>query len=287
VNWLASDPTGSGDSDALIIGDLNSYAMEDPITALKDGGYTDLVATYQGVGRAQGAYSYVFQGQWGYLDHALANASMTPQVTGTDHWHINSDEPPALDYESWNIPANQTSDEFRSSDHDAVVIGVTLDGANAEIKRARALLQAEYPTGDRKTDKFVQKAIDALDDALSPSYWNDDNTVTSRKVFDHLAKAALEVGLATWPGDLDGSVADAARDKIVGAARTIADSALAAASENPVAPLHLATGAWLLGLGDAAGHSGYPSTAIHLYRSAWLEADRALDPPWWGSLGWL
>ena len=35
VNWLAGDPTGSGSDDYLIIGDLNSYAMEDPIAAIK------------------------------------------------------------------------------------------------------------------------------------------------------------------------------------------------------------------------------------------------------------
>ncbi|MFN2227807.1 MAG: ExeM/NucH family extracellular endonuclease, partial [Anaerolineae bacterium] len=41
VNWLAGDPTGSGDGDFLIIGDLNSYDKEDPIDALLAGGYTD------------------------------------------------------------------------------------------------------------------------------------------------------------------------------------------------------------------------------------------------------
>jgi predicted extracellular nuclease len=33
VDWLAADPTGSGDLDALIMGDLNSYDKEDPIAA--------------------------------------------------------------------------------------------------------------------------------------------------------------------------------------------------------------------------------------------------------------
>ena len=42
--WLATDPTQSGDPDFLIIGDLNSYAKEDPITALRDAGFTNLVA---------------------------------------------------------------------------------------------------------------------------------------------------------------------------------------------------------------------------------------------------
>ena len=34
VDWLATDPTGSGDADFLIMGDLNSYAQEDPIEAV-------------------------------------------------------------------------------------------------------------------------------------------------------------------------------------------------------------------------------------------------------------
>ena len=31
VDWLATDPTGSGDPDFIIMGDLNSYAQEDTI----------------------------------------------------------------------------------------------------------------------------------------------------------------------------------------------------------------------------------------------------------------
>ena len=92
--WLAADPTGTNDPDVLIIGDLNSYAMEDPITALLGAGYTNLVNAFGG----PSAYSYVFDGQWGYLDHALSNASLTPQVAGVAEWHINSDEPSVLDY---------------------------------------------------------------------------------------------------------------------------------------------------------------------------------------------
>ncbi len=38
VDWLASDPTGSGDPDFMIIGDLNSYDKEDPIRAIREGG---------------------------------------------------------------------------------------------------------------------------------------------------------------------------------------------------------------------------------------------------------
>ncbi|MCP4544459.1 MAG: ExeM/NucH family extracellular endonuclease, partial [Chloroflexi bacterium] len=123
VNWLATDPTGSGDPDLLIIGDLNAYAMEDPITVIKDGGYTDLLESFVDAS----TYSYVFMGQSGYLDHALANADLTTQVTGVVAWHINADEPPALDYNDYNQLAGlYNPDQYRASDHDPVIVGLNL-----------------------------------------------------------------------------------------------------------------------------------------------------------------
>jgi hypothetical protein len=135
AEWLATDPTGSGDSDVLIIGDLNSYAKEDPIVALQDAGYTDLVADFGG----PDAYGYVFDGQLGYLDHALANASLYDQVAGVVEWHINADEVPLFDYnddertadeaafeeESDTLPLYEPN-EFRTSDHDPILVGLNL-----------------------------------------------------------------------------------------------------------------------------------------------------------------
>jgi len=122
VAWLASDPTQSGDKDYLVMGDMNSYALEDPITAMKNAGYTNLVATFVG----PDAYTYVFDDQWGTLDYALSNTNMTQQVTGTTVWHINSDESPEFGYRGkWN-----STDKYRSSDHDPVIVGLNLS-ANA------------------------------------------------------------------------------------------------------------------------------------------------------------
>ncbi|MDJ0731058.1 MAG: ExeM/NucH family extracellular endonuclease [Crocosphaera sp.] len=123
VNWLANDPTNSGDSDYLIMGDLNAYAMEDPITAIKNAGYTNLIEQFNG----SDAYSYVFNGQFGYLDHALSNHSLTSQVTGVAEWHINADEPNVFDYnEEFNPPSLYSVDPYRTSDHDPVLIGLNL-----------------------------------------------------------------------------------------------------------------------------------------------------------------
>jgi uncharacterized repeat protein (TIGR01451 family) len=123
ISWLATDPTDSGDPDFMIFGDLNSYAMEDPIAAARDAGYTDLLQDFVGVG----AYSYIFDGQSGYLDHALANASLAAQVTGATDWHINSDEPAVIDYNMENKPQDlYAPDPYRASDHDPLVVGLDL-----------------------------------------------------------------------------------------------------------------------------------------------------------------
>jgi predicted extracellular nuclease len=128
VSWLATDPTGSGDPDFLVVGDMNSYAKEDPITTIKNAGYTNLLETLIGAG----AYSYVFDGQSGYLDHALASASLFAQTSGVAEWHNNADEPTVLDYNVEFKTANQvntfyTSDPYRASDHDPVVVGLNLN----------------------------------------------------------------------------------------------------------------------------------------------------------------
>jgi hypothetical protein len=112
---------------------LNSYAREDTITEIKAGSddlagtaddYTNLIAHFQG----KYAYSYTFDGQAGYLDHALANASLLAQITGAEDWHINSDEPDVLDYDTSFKPAAQDAlyevNAYRTSDHDPVVVGL-------------------------------------------------------------------------------------------------------------------------------------------------------------------
>jgi hypothetical protein len=109
--------------------------MEDSVDAIKAGSddtagtgddFADLVAFYQGTF----AYTYTFDGQAGYLDHALASASLAAQVAGAATWHINSDEPDAFDYDTGFKPPAQDAlyepNAYRSSDHDAIVVGLNL-----------------------------------------------------------------------------------------------------------------------------------------------------------------
>jgi predicted extracellular nuclease len=130
VDWLETNPTGVEDDDRLIIGDLNAYNQEDPVQAIIARGYTNLAETLLG----SEAYSYVFSGESGSLDHALASTNLVEKVTGITDWHINADEPRVLDYNEeyqseqqvidWYAP-----DAFRASDHDPVIIEIDTSSA--------------------------------------------------------------------------------------------------------------------------------------------------------------
>lgn len=104
------------DSDVLVLGDLNAHSMEDPVQRFVAAGYKNLLKKY-----ATNQYSYVFGGRCGLLDHALANASMSAQVTGATVVHLNADEPAIFEY-----PTDLTTTMYRYSDHDAVVVGLSL-----------------------------------------------------------------------------------------------------------------------------------------------------------------
>ena len=127
ADWLASSPTGLNDPDVLILGDLNSYLKEDPITTLAARGYQSLYGP--------DSYSYQFNGQWGSLDHMLASASLAAQLGSAHKWAINSDEAVVLDYNTEFKSASQinsfyNADPFRSSDHDPLLAGFLLNPSN-------------------------------------------------------------------------------------------------------------------------------------------------------------
>lgn len=139
VKWLENDPTDTGSDMYVIIGDLNSYAMEDPIDALKLG--ADQVADtaddlYNLVDRFHGnhVYGYVYGGQTGYLDHALANRKLASYVLDANFWHINADEADVFDYDMTFKPDPvdamfDATTPYRASDHDPVLISILLNHA--------------------------------------------------------------------------------------------------------------------------------------------------------------
>jgi predicted extracellular nuclease len=159
IAWLATDPTGVGDTDVAILGDLNAYALENPLLAFDAAGYANPVADLSR------SYTFVFDGQAGSLDYALVSPSLASAVTGIAEWRISADEPDALDYNTdfgrnpalfdGNVP-------YRASDHDPVLLGVELADTIPPVVACNS--PATIRVRDRNLS-FTATASDAIDPA--------------------------------------------------------------------------------------------------------------------------
>ncbi|KQQ46332.1 endonuclease/exonuclease/phosphatase [Duganella sp. Leaf126] len=123
----------AGDPKVLLIGDFNAYGHEDPIQAITSQGFVNQLERFvRGAGVMP--YSFVFNGEAGYLDHALASAALSAQVADAAEWHNNADEPVAVDYNLDGKPQDKyTSAPYRASDHDPVLLRLNLAGPPADI----------------------------------------------------------------------------------------------------------------------------------------------------------
>ena len=143
----------AGDSDVLIVGDMNAYGMEDPIRFLNAAGYVNEIERFV---RPNGIpYSYVFGAESGYLDHALASASLSSQVAGVTEWHNNADEPEAIDYNiEGTVTEPYTRDAFRASDHDPVIVSLNLASTFADVTASTTITRSA-PMLNRLTGKYM------------------------------------------------------------------------------------------------------------------------------------
>ena len=267
-----------------MIGDLNSYDKEDPIDAMKVGAddtagtgddYRDLVLEFLG----EDAYSFVFSGQWGYLDYAMANESLRGSVTGTTVWHINADEPDILDYDTtFKKPAQQDLYEpnaFRSSDHDPVIVGLDLADPMGDKEAVAADLAALVPTGDANTDNRLNKAIDSIAASLNPSWWTSDQTITIKKVFDEERKAVVQLELIVAGSGPEAAAAQGAIDVLVNADRQLAQVELIAAITAGGKASRIADAQAAMAEAATLAAAGFSNEAINAYKAAWDAATKA------------
>lgn len=103
------------DPDVLIVGDLNCMTMEEPVRYLEFEGYANQLTRF-----SPDDYSYTYNDEVEYLDHALASPSLAEQITGARPYHLNSDESYKHHYEYGDTTM------YRYSDHDPILIGLNL-----------------------------------------------------------------------------------------------------------------------------------------------------------------
>ncbi|MBD3585965.1 ExeM/NucH family extracellular endonuclease [Salinimonas sp. HHU 13199] len=118
--WLEAQ---YADVSKVIMGDMNAYAQENPITYLTSSGYINTLEQVNG----KQVYTYTFRGESGTLDYQLVSGPMKDALTDATAWHINADEMPAVDYNSEYKPdAWLNTLLYRASDHDPVVTSFNL-----------------------------------------------------------------------------------------------------------------------------------------------------------------
>ncbi len=108
--WLNNLRNITANANMIILGDLNSYRMEDPIQKLISRGWVELVE--QDTVAPQ--FSFVYFGQAGTLDYAFATPELAEKVSRALIWNINS---PIAPGSALNEPSY-----FGSSDHDPVIV---------------------------------------------------------------------------------------------------------------------------------------------------------------------
>ncbi|MFC1503022.1 endonuclease/exonuclease/phosphatase, partial [Pseudomonadota bacterium] len=182
----------------LIIGDLNSYAGEDPVTVLtnrdhlpegyqikaardtylggtkdelgeplhgSDGavidtsyGYTNVVKTLH-----PESYGYSYNNEVGTLDYILASPSLISNIADATEWNINSVESTLFQYEAeYTGDLVKFEDLYRSSDHDPAVIALNFKTVDPDNQPLVIKVPAEAVDMPEVTEPEENKAFDMV-----------------------------------------------------------------------------------------------------------------------------
>jgi len=157
------DALTSIDGHKVILGDMNSYAKEDPMLVLTEFdsvslgrniraarntfiagsvqfgdegavinhsyGYVNTIPLFH-----SNAWSYSYNDEVGSLDHILVSDSLQNKVVDAMDWHINGGESTLFDYDrryTGDLP--KYADQYRSSDHDPAVLELNMKGGGVDI----------------------------------------------------------------------------------------------------------------------------------------------------------
>ncbi|EIY9462453.1 nuclease [Vibrio vulnificus] len=147
--------------DQIVLGDMNSYAHEDPMLvltsnptkkALKAADYIKVGNKWQFNGEqgpvitqtfgfinavdyktpaGETSWSYSYNDEVGSLDHLLITSSLKSRLVDAVDWHINAPESTLFDYsnkykggDSYEANPFYKDDAFRSSDHDSALVTI-------------------------------------------------------------------------------------------------------------------------------------------------------------------
>lgn len=117
TEWTVRLADTTKSDNILILGDMNAYRDEDPIEAIRDDGFTELMD-----GKGGAVYSYIYRGRRGTLDYAFSSGALLNKIDNAFIWHVNTDLPETTDPEIIDM----TQPWLGFSDHDPVVVDIRL-----------------------------------------------------------------------------------------------------------------------------------------------------------------
>ena len=157
VEFINKTVIPAGATRVVSAGDYNANYEEDPIDLLRAAGLVPATPPTSA--------SYVFRGLTGSLDHAV----VTPNLVGfvdVQKWHINSAEPPVLEYDLAGEATDITT-PFRSSDHDPVLIGVNFSGIRNAVSSRPTNRLFVYPGPAAGPQAFSLASVPASAGAIT------------------------------------------------------------------------------------------------------------------------
>ncbi|PWJ60235.1 putative secreted protein (Por secretion system target) [Dyadobacter jejuensis] len=172
INFINTVKATSGNDYVISMGDYNAYYQEDPLDRLRNSNMMVLANSTD--------YSYQFGGQMGSLDHAVVSSELNSLVSGVAKWNINSVEPTYLSYKDgidsggsdqanpWS--STYSSDAFRSSDHDAVIVGLDFSEAlpvelvafQVDNQTKQVVINWETASETNNDHFSIEKSVDAI-----------------------------------------------------------------------------------------------------------------------------
>jgi hypothetical protein len=162
------------------------------------------------------------------------------------------------------------------SSTDPVPVSDCSTGERNRTIEQRNALTGLLPTGDKKSDRHIQNAVDALNRSLAPELWQADGlrlTEHGNVVFNEFSKAVRQLAKVERPIEAIAHAITTLPDVASGLARTAIEDAVVAQGDAGAitkAETAFAKGLTQLNAGDAAG-------AIRQFRRAWLHAQQAAN----------
>ncbi|ELR65483.1 Extracellular deoxyribonuclease Xds [Photobacterium marinum] len=174
--------------DQVVMGDMNSYANEDPMLVLTNNptGKALKAASYTYIGKmpqfgpngatitksygflntvsikdkekGHSSWSYSYNDEIGSLDHILITKSLEDKLLDATDWHINAAESNLYDYKDaykgYNGNGFYEKSPYRSSDHDSAIMALSYkygetDGAPILIPSKSGVIQVAYPIASK------------------------------------------------------------------------------------------------------------------------------------------